>query len=424
MDNYFDPNLLKKDIDTRFYENPKDYRTPMQQINMTPLNPNISSDVSTYGVRTGPANFFQNPGDNVYDVMRQNIRKGTYDNMNDNNSVHYKANVPTREQPFIPSNAYPPPQLLQNNIKDNVIVENTTEHTLTIDGADRDFTAYPNPLAFTVRFNPTNETKAPYIPRNFKNVKYIKLDKVILPNKYKFTTATISPDTISGYLDVNNPSLDTIINAGGTNIIIIDKIVTDASNQKFEFFKPDSTEKETKIYTYDKVLGVLTYTSTELSDKLSDDRFICLNINEFENVHDNSTNTPTSKSFAILYPPDTSRNDFLELNFNKSEKIFKLSELSNLDRMTINFTNSIGDILDLHTDHTSYLRTDVTDFYATLTLTNAEYLTKKNIYDGSGNLRYLSASKYIRHPHYLKRQCFITFKVGIVETDIDKNVFN
>jgi len=100
-------------------------------------------------------------------------------------------------------------KLLHNNISDNVLDEHVVEYQISIDSIDRDISAYPNPFDFKVKFNPpsgsnlrttslkngvmVNTTEyisgppKPHINRDFKNVKYIKLENIILPQYSNIT---------------------------------------------------------------------------------------------------------------------------------------------------------------------------------------------------------------------------------------------
>lgn len=87
-----------------------------------------------------------------------------------------------------------------NNLNTNLMAENITEYTIDIDSADRDITVYPNPFKYNVTFAPVtngsvvrreengriveevfNGPPAPYIARQFKNIKYIRLETIALP---------------------------------------------------------------------------------------------------------------------------------------------------------------------------------------------------------------------------------------------------
>ena len=102
--------------------------------------------------------------------------------------------------------------LLHNNIGENVLDEHVVEYRLLIDSLDRDIKYYPNPFSFTVQLNPISssvvrheefvdhkdkskgkklvETKfeaepPPHINKEFVNVKYVKLENIILPQFHK-----------------------------------------------------------------------------------------------------------------------------------------------------------------------------------------------------------------------------------------------
>jgi hypothetical protein len=99
-------------------------------------------------------------------------------------------------------------KVLHNNIGDNVLDEHVVEYKLHIDSLDRDIRYYPNPFSFIVKFNPEADTivqteeyisyknknkgthivetkfrgpPTPHINKQFKNIKYVKLESIILP---------------------------------------------------------------------------------------------------------------------------------------------------------------------------------------------------------------------------------------------------
>lgn len=94
-------------------------------------------------------------------------------------------------------------KLLYNNISENVLDEHIVEYRINIDSLDRDVNVYHSPFNFTVKFNPPSGGKVrtevlekgslktvndtfegppkPHINKEFRNVKYIKLDNIILP---------------------------------------------------------------------------------------------------------------------------------------------------------------------------------------------------------------------------------------------------
>jgi hypothetical protein len=106
---------------------------------------------------------------------------------------------------------------LHNNIDESVFAEAITEYQLFMDSNDRSLTAYQNPFKFSVIFAPSSRqtingitydsTPNPVISRKFKNIKYIKLDFIILPKTFKvvkegniFDTATTTDITNLRYV--------------------------------------------------------------------------------------------------------------------------------------------------------------------------------------------------------------------------------
>ena len=93
--------------------------------------------------------------------------------------------------------------ILHNNIAPQVLDESIIEYKIIIDSIDRDIKTYNNPFDFIVKFGamgggivrynsykkgnliPENSyisgQPQPYINKEFKNIKYIKLDTVVLP---------------------------------------------------------------------------------------------------------------------------------------------------------------------------------------------------------------------------------------------------
>jgi hypothetical protein len=86
--------------------------------------------------------------------------------------------------------------LIHNNVGETVLDENIVEYRVYIDSVDRDVTVYPSPFNFTVKFNASSKsiihdvkfagTPGPVISREFRNVKYIKLETIILPQFSKY----------------------------------------------------------------------------------------------------------------------------------------------------------------------------------------------------------------------------------------------
>ena len=84
--------------------------------------------------------------------------------------------------------------LMHNNLDKNILNEEIREYSVMIDSKDRNYQIYPDPFTYEVRFNPLPKKREkingktviyedpnPTINDNFTNVKYIKLETIILP---------------------------------------------------------------------------------------------------------------------------------------------------------------------------------------------------------------------------------------------------
>lgn len=108
-----------------------------------------------------------------------------------------------------------PKTLLNNNLDpNNILIENVKEYSIFIDSKDRNHEVFPNPFQYTVTLAPTgntteiikgvrysNETPAPTINDNILNVKYVRLEQIMLPYFYK---------TSEGKLNKNFSLLDNL----------------------------------------------------------------------------------------------------------------------------------------------------------------------------------------------------------------------
>jgi hypothetical protein len=119
--------------------------------------------------------------------------------------------------------------VIHNNMGDNLLAEHIVEYRINIDSYDRDINVYPDPFQFNVVFggasknsikkyvlaDPSNRglgripqkvqmsaVPQPYINRSFENIKYIRLENIILP-KFTNILKDVSNDTYS--VDTTTP---------------------------------------------------------------------------------------------------------------------------------------------------------------------------------------------------------------------------
>jgi hypothetical protein len=101
-------------------------------------------------------------------------------------------NGPLPKGEFFNHNFLNPHQLLHNDLYENVLHEEIREYSILIDSKDRNCLVYPDPFKFRVSFKPLptqrdldgliSATPAPVINESICNIRYIKLETVILPN--------------------------------------------------------------------------------------------------------------------------------------------------------------------------------------------------------------------------------------------------
>lgn len=276
--------------------------------------------------------------------------------------------------------------LLHNNLGESIIDEHIVEYRINIDSLDRDIKVYPDPFNFTVKFNPAttgyvkrdvpidpyNKSKGtkhieerfegnpmPHICRDFRNVKYIRLDCIVLPQR----TSVKSPDDDD---DDKKP-------------------------------KPKSKSKQ----NHDRP-----------NDFLIDDRFVVLRIKELEDdtgitIYDTGDSSmrfgpdgqivPYHKPFGIIFPDKLLGRNYYTGTPCNALKTYKNSLLGNLRKMTIEFYDSCGmpikvDGMCTHND-----------------LHNAEK---------EGNPIPISNPC---HPLNKKTQVHLSFVVGVVESQLNNN---
>lgn len=256
--------------------------------------------------------------------------------------------------------------MLHNNVGGIVLDEHVVEYRVNIDSLDRDIEIYPDPFNFTVKFNPppsgsvrTEVNKngnlttvkdffkgppKPHISKEFRNVKYVKLDNIVLPQ---------------------------------------------FSNIK----KDDEGDIE-----FDK------------KSWLVDDRYVSLVVNEldcnrvFSTSDDNLRENPKTgemirapSPYAIIFPDKLLGKSYYTGTPYYGSKIYNNSLLGNLSSLTVQIYDSCGVPLK---------------------------------YDGLFSAKELEKAKAegnpiprtdLRHPLNKKIQIYVTFVIGVVESQINTN---
>lgn len=210
---------------------------------------------------------------NIYDINNNMYKKNQYQNPNQNLNQNHLENIHSREE--------------------------IREYSVMIDSKDRNYQMYPDPFSYVVKFNPLIKTKEkicgktvifeepnPVIYNSFVNVRYIKLESIILPfyTKVKYVSDTIDDEII-------------------------------------DVLKVDTLHPAT------------------------DNLYTVMSIGEYIDTNHHSTNDVLSESFATIYYDNKINNTHYTGHTFNGIKIFPLENMAKINKMKINFMDPYGQLL-------------------------------------------------------------------------------
>lgn len=190
--------------------------------------------------------------------------------------------------------------ILHNNLGNILLNEEIREYSVMIDSKDRNYQVYPDPFSYEVKFHPLPKSKekingkyviyeepTPTINDNFVNVRYIKLEEIILP----FYTKVKQVD---------------------------------------EYNDEDELVKNWKIDT---------------NKPLTDNLYIVLSLGEYTDTNYKSTNDVLSDSFSVIYYNSKVNNTHYFGHTSNGTKIFPQDQLGKIDKFKISFMDPYGQYL-------------------------------------------------------------------------------
>lgn len=205
----------------------------------------------------------------------------------------YDPKIPFNNNNFINDNT-----ILYNNLSKSLLNEEIREYSIIIDSKDRNYQVYPDPFNYEVIFNPLPKTKekvngkyvvveepAPIINNSLSNVRYIKLQEIILPLYNKI------------YL-----------------------------NHKID--EDGDVDERLKVETL-KPLTDNMYIVLSIGDKYHDDNYL-------------STNDITSNGFATIYFDCKLNNTHYFGCTSNGIKYFPQDQLARIDKLKISFMDPYG----------------------------------------------------------------------------------
>jgi len=418
------------------------------------------------------------------------------------NSIKYPKN-PAEYGLYLDRKEFKLQMPLYPNISDSLASENVTEHIIIIDSSDRNTALYPSPFILKTFFNQSDDATRLNIPRVFENVKFMRIESVILPRQYylqKYTIANVSTDPVipSDDKSIVTAVLNEVVAQTSINQDVASPLTT-ANSQTVEVINlktytyrmnvtygtktaiytvvyPNDTTYNTQYYQYTFVSGTqmnnydldtyvsglpynmvtningtktanvgnydLLFTLTSITPisvivkfmvsntvttrrtyefntklglstgtldfyyfnpnkSLDTDRYIMLNIEEINDNNVNSTNSALRDAFCLLSP-----DSYGELHYyastNYQDKIYKMSNLGNINRLTLRLLDSYGKQLEMP---------------------NLDFHINTDKTCNCDGVNYGCPCTYIRHPYYKWLQVQYMIKLGVVETEIDKKIF-
>jgi len=391
----------------------------------------ISANSDTIKLINNPnINYFDHNQNKIYqNKIYQKDENKNYqidENLNKNENKNYQKdeNLNKNEinssqivQPYIDWDKHEKPNLYYNNLVKDGKTEIMTEYIVNIDSIDRDIETYKNPFNYKVYFKSYQNQQGAVINRNFKNIKYIDLESIILPRKFYIDKKSLDITTIDSNIinifSLNNKSGDIFQLSDLKDYVIIDFYIENDIKTLIYMLKPLTSnitmDSCWEISYNNNYISYFYYSLNNYS--LEQDKFLLLYIDEINETNKLSSNNQIEKAFSILYP-DFTNGDYYYLETRFIEKTYRFSNLGNLDSLNIKICNSSGNLININNDSIDKNVKTSNSCYCFNQLTKT-YEKKYNC-----------VCSYIRHPYYLKLQNNILFKIGVIETDIDKRVFN
>ena len=163
-------------------------------------------------------------------------------------------------QNMIPKMDFTTPQLVHNNMRDKLDSVSVVEHHLHVDSRDRNTRRNPNPLNLLVQLNPSVSETGLIINKNFKNVKYVRINNLIIPTYINFTKTDVTEAMINLWStddDANDLKLEA---TDGTEI----------TPAIFDTIAGSANDSERLAYLNDNIItsDLISHIQTELADDL------------------------------------------------------------------------------------------------------------------------------------------------------------
>jgi len=261
------------------------------------------------------------------------------------------------------------------NLSDTLNRETIIVYRLNIDSGDRDVDIYPDPFQYVVTFGPVvnsninsviqrDELKTNLRNQNTYNSRHPKknqdgsfeenellynLENDLLVNYDNTLKKIFNPYITRDFINVKFIRLDNIVlprfNALKINC---DWKYTDKKNSCYNYIKDDYERLIDCAIAYDRYIPDPNICSTLLTD-----RFIMVSIKEIRNNQNLATNLINTNSFTV-FPDKPTGLMYWRGNPYYAVRIYDDSQLGNITKLSFEFYNSNGTQLKLDTSQVSY----------------------------------------------------------------------
>ena len=284
------------------------------------------------------------------------------------------------------------------------------EHDINLFSGDRDISTNTNPLKFSVWLNPGNTRTKSFLPRLFKNVKYINFEHIIFPKFIqlnKFTTSSdISANIYSS--DMSNNLLSITIDSEITSLININityqicNIVKTTLLTEINFTVNYDNyviytfiyNNQNKTYILDKYIPVCTKSNSAI-------QYICIQPTNNKFIY----NTKSINIFRQVFPKLNPDSD-LFYAIKKSFIVYKNTDLLNIYKFDIK-------LLDSNYQPIIIQNLDM----------NINVNSKCNCNLATEDIKYSCKCYYLRHPLYEGFQLELFLKLGVLVQELNKKTY-
>lgn len=296
---------------------------------------------------------------------------------------------------------------IDNNFFRDVQVE---EHDVNLFSGDRDISVNANPLNFTVWLSPGATRTKSFLPRVFKNVKYMSFEHVIFPKYIKLNKYNGSTDTSANIFitDISNSIQSLKINGDITSSIdqnisyqicnIQNSGLKTYVNFTVNFCTDNSWELIYDNQTFEKILN--KYIPSLTSGNSNYIQHICIQPTNNRFLF----NTANISEFRPLFPKLNTKSD-LFYAIKKTYVVYKNSDLLNIYKFDVKLLDST---------------------YKPIQIDNLDFsiqTPKCTCCFPTGDIRYSCECYYPRHPMYYGYQIDLFLKIGTLVQELNKKIY-